>query len=74
MSDKSVAGYRDPAVTLEHSITRMAVATEAEAEKQGGDNRTMAGRRMHERVDLGRKETRQWVEDEMAWVTNEEGA
>ena len=27
--------------TLEHSITRMAVATEAEAEKQGGDNRTM---------------------------------
>ena len=31
----------DPVVTLEHSITRMAVATEAEAEKQGGDNRTM---------------------------------
>lgn len=30
-----------PIVTLEHSITRMAVATEAEAEKQGGDNRTM---------------------------------
>jgi CRISPR-associated protein Csd2 len=30
-----------PVVTLEHSITRMAVATEAEAEKQGGDNRTM---------------------------------
>ena len=28
-------------VTLEHSITRMAVATEAEAEKQHGDNRTM---------------------------------
>lgn len=28
-------------VTLEHSITRMAVATEGEAEKQGGDNRTM---------------------------------
>jgi CRISPR-associated protein Csd2 len=26
---------------LEHSITRCAVATEAEAEKQGGDNRTM---------------------------------
>jgi CRISPR-associated protein Csd2 len=25
----------------EHSITRMAVTTEAEAEKQGGDNRTM---------------------------------
>ena len=26
---------------MEHSITRMAVATEKEAEKQGGDNRTM---------------------------------
>ena len=31
----------DPVVTLEHSITRMAVATEAESEKQQGDNRTM---------------------------------
>lgn len=31
----------DPIVAIEHSITRMAVATEAEAEKQGGDNRTM---------------------------------
>ncbi len=31
----------DPIVVLEHSITRMAVATEAEAEKQGGDNHTM---------------------------------
>ncbi|MBN1980300.1 MAG: type I-C CRISPR-associated protein Cas7/Csd2 [Chitinivibrionales bacterium] len=31
----------DPVVTLEHSITRMAVATDAEAEKQSGDNRTM---------------------------------
>lgn len=31
----------DQIVTLEHSITRMAVATQAEAEKQGGDNRTM---------------------------------
>jgi len=30
-----------PIVTLEHSITRMAVATEKEAEKQQGDNRTM---------------------------------
>jgi CRISPR-associated protein Csd2 len=28
-------------VSLEHSITRMAVATEEEAEKQSGDNRTM---------------------------------
>ncbi len=31
----------DPIVAMEHSITRMAVATEAEAEKQQGDNRTM---------------------------------
>ena len=31
----------EPIVSLEHSITRMAVATEAEAEKQQGDNRTM---------------------------------
>jgi len=31
----------DRIVTLEHSITRMAVATQAEADKQGGDNRTM---------------------------------
>lgn len=31
----------DPITALEHSITRMAVATEKEAEKQGGDNRTM---------------------------------
>ncbi|WP_237409689.1 type I-C CRISPR-associated protein Cas7/Csd2 [Chlorobium phaeovibrioides] len=31
----------EPVVALEHSITRMAVATEAEAEKQDGGNRTM---------------------------------
>ncbi len=31
----------DPIFAQEHSITRMAVATEAEAEKQSGDNRTM---------------------------------
>ena len=31
----------DPIFAQEHSITRMAVATEAEAEKQEGDNRTM---------------------------------
>ncbi|MBQ2970609.1 MAG: type I-C CRISPR-associated protein Cas7/Csd2 [Bacteroidaceae bacterium] len=30
-----------PIVTSEHSITRMAVATEKEEEKQSGDNRTM---------------------------------
>ncbi len=34
-----------PVIALEHSITRMAVATEEEAEKQRGDNRTM-GRKM----------------------------
>jgi len=31
----------DPVLTLEHSITRMAVATEEEAEAQSGDARTM---------------------------------
>lgn len=31
----------DPIIAQEHSITRMAVATEAEAKKQDGDNRTM---------------------------------
>ena len=31
----------DPIFAQEHSITRMAVATEGEAEKQSGDNRTM---------------------------------
>lgn len=31
----------DPIVTQEHAITRMAVATEEEAKKQEGDNRTM---------------------------------
>lgn len=31
----------DPVTSIEHTITRMAVATEKEAEAQGGDNRTM---------------------------------
>lgn len=31
----------DPVVSSEHAITRMAVTTDAEAEKQQGDNRTM---------------------------------
>ncbi|AKT41520.1 type I-C CRISPR-associated protein Cas7/Csd2 [Chondromyces crocatus] len=31
----------DPILTQEHSITRMAVATQREADAQGGDNRTM---------------------------------
>ena len=31
----------DSVLTQEHAITRMAVATAAESEKQGGDNRTM---------------------------------
>jgi len=35
------ARSKDPIAATEHSITRMAVATEKEAEKQGGDNRTM---------------------------------
>lgn len=35
------ASSHDPVLTLEHSITRMAVTTEKEAADQGGDNRTM---------------------------------
>ena len=35
------ARSHDPIVASEHSITRMAVATEKEAESQDGDNRTM---------------------------------
>lgn len=35
------ARSQDPIVSLEHSITRMAVTTEREAESQHGDNRTM---------------------------------
>lgn len=31
----------DPIISLEHTITRMAVATEKEAKEQAGDNRTM---------------------------------
>ncbi|RKH15204.1 type I-C CRISPR-associated protein Cas7/Csd2 [Corallococcus sp. CA053C] len=31
----------DPVVAAEHTITRMAVATQKEADNQGGDNRTM---------------------------------
>ena len=31
----------DPVVSLEHAVTRCAVTTEKEAEKQSGDNRTM---------------------------------
>jgi CRISPR-associated protein Csd2 len=31
----------DPIYAAEHAITRMAVATQAEADRQGGDNRTM---------------------------------
>ena len=37
----SFARSVDPISTSEHSITRMAVATEKEAEKQSGENRTM---------------------------------
>ena len=37
----SFARSIDPVVTSEHAVTRMAVTTEKEAEKQQGDNRTM---------------------------------
>ncbi|MCW5590288.1 MAG: type I-C CRISPR-associated protein Cas7/Csd2 [Legionellales bacterium] len=35
------ARSNDPIISSEHAITRMAVTTKAEAEKQDGDNRTM---------------------------------
>jgi CRISPR-associated protein Csd2 len=35
------ARSNDPVISLEHSITRMAVTTDKEAENQKGDNRTM---------------------------------
>ncbi len=31
----------EPVMAMEHAVTRVAVATQAEADKQGGDNRTM---------------------------------
>jgi CRISPR-associated protein Csd2 len=37
----TVARSIDPIVAQEHAVTRCAVTTEREAEKQGGDNRTM---------------------------------
>lgn len=37
----TVARSIDPIVSQEHAVTRCAVTTEREAEKQGGDNRTM---------------------------------
>ncbi|MGD8450178.1 MAG: type I-C CRISPR-associated protein Cas7/Csd2 [Phycisphaerae bacterium] len=37
----SFARSLDPVVSAEHAVTRCAVTTEAEAEKQQGDNRTM---------------------------------
>lgn len=37
----SFARSIDPIVSAEHAVTRMAVTTEREAEKQSGDNRTM---------------------------------
>ncbi|MBK8335509.1 MAG: type I CRISPR-associated protein Cas7 [Sterolibacteriaceae bacterium] len=43
----------EPIVALEHSITRMAVATEAEAEKQQGDNRTMGRKHTVNRSPFG---------------------
>ena len=43
-----------PIVTAEHSITRMAVATEEEAKKQSGDNRTM-GRKSRKTKSDGRE-------------------
>jgi CRISPR-associated protein Csd2 len=71
----------EPVVSMEHSITRMAVATQQEAEKQGGDNRTMGRKftvpyglyRMHGFVSAPlAKQTGFSVEDlELLWSTLE---
>lgn len=57
----------DPIVALEHSITRMAVATEKEAEKQSGDNRTM-GRKYT--VPYGLYRTHGFISANLANETN----
>lgn len=56
----------DPIVAQEHSITRMAVTTEAEAERQEGDNRTMG--RKHT-VPYGLYMTRGFVSAHLAAQT-----
>lgn len=56
----------DPIVAQEHSITRMAVTTEAEAERQEGDNRTMG--RKHT-VPYGLYMTRGFVSSHLAAQT-----
>ena len=61
----------DPIVSLEESITRMAVTTEKEAEKQGGDNRTM-GRK--EIVPYGLYVTHGFISPHLAADTGFSGA
>jgi CRISPR-associated protein Csd2 len=56
----------DPIVALEHSITRMAVTTDSEAEKQGGDNRTM-GRKFT--VPYGLYRAHGFISAPLAWQT-----
>ena len=68
----------DPVVALEHSITRMAVATEAEAEKQGGDNRTMGRKhiipyglyRVHGFISAALAEKTGFTEDDLTLLWN----
>jgi len=60
------ARSKDRVFTAEHTITRMAVATEAEAEKQKGDNRTM-GRKFT--VPYGLYETHGYISAPLAKQT-----
>ena len=60
------ARSKDRIFTGEHTITRMAVATEAEAEKQKGDNRTM-GRKFT--VPYGLYETHGYISAPLAKQT-----
>ncbi|HAT1660423.1 TPA: type I-C CRISPR-associated protein Cas7/Csd2 [Legionella pneumophila] len=63
----------EPVVTSEHTITRMAVATEKEAENQEGDNRTMGRKftipyglyRMHGFISASLAEQTNFNEDDL---------
>jgi len=56
----------DPIISQEHSITRMAVTTEKEAEQQSGDNRTM-GRKFT--IPYGLYETHGFISAHLAQQT-----
>lgn len=68
----------DPIVSSEHSITRVAVTTEKEAENQGGDNRTMGRKftvpyglyRCHGFISASLAEQTHFSEDDLLLLLN----